>query len=170
MFGGTTDMDDESMVKHMENEYTLGNNYFNLLPTWWPHRNDPDVFFVFYEDLKKDLKTMIKKIADFIVVNLNEDELRRVHDFCTFEFMTKNEKHFQPSNIVDIYNAVANGPEEKWEPTQSIVRKDGGQIGQGRQNLGPKVLSKIATMWAEKIEKPFGYKTYEELYQANSLF
>ena len=28
-------------------------SYFHHLTSWWPHRNDPNVLLVFYEDLKE---------------------------------------------------------------------------------------------------------------------
>ncbi|KAL1485204.1 hypothetical protein MTO96_032121 [Rhipicephalus appendiculatus] len=41
-------------------------DYFDHLLSWYEHRNDPNVFFLTYEELKKDTKTQILKIADFL--------------------------------------------------------------------------------------------------------
>ncbi|KAM7313911.1 sulfotransferase ssu-1-like [Ixodes scapularis] len=41
-------------------------DYFDHLLSWYAHREDPNVLFVTYEDLKKDSKSCILKVADFI--------------------------------------------------------------------------------------------------------
>lgn len=41
-------------------------DYFDHLMSWYAHRDDPNVLFVTYEDLKKDSKSWILKVADFI--------------------------------------------------------------------------------------------------------
>ncbi|CAN7995751.1 unnamed protein product [Ixodes hexagonus] len=41
-------------------------DYFDHLLSWYEHRGDPNVFFLTYEDLKKDTKSWIVKMADFI--------------------------------------------------------------------------------------------------------
>lgn len=41
-------------------------DYFDHLLSWYDHRNDPNVLFVTYEQLKKDIRAWVLKIADFI--------------------------------------------------------------------------------------------------------
>ncbi|CAN7938708.1 unnamed protein product, partial [Ixodes hexagonus] len=41
-------------------------DYFDHVLSWYEHRDDPNVFFLTYEDLKKDTVTWVLKIADFI--------------------------------------------------------------------------------------------------------
>ncbi|KAH6926208.1 hypothetical protein HPB50_015820 [Hyalomma asiaticum] len=43
-----------------------GGDYFDHLLSWYPHRNDRNVFFIRYEDLKKDTKSWILALADFL--------------------------------------------------------------------------------------------------------
>lgn len=41
-------------------------DYFSHLLAWYEHRNDSNVLFLTYEDLKTDIRGNIKKIADFL--------------------------------------------------------------------------------------------------------
>ncbi|XP_042911580.1 sulfotransferase 1 family member D1-like isoform X1 [Parasteatoda tepidariorum] len=41
-------------------------DYFDHLQSWYSHRNDPNVFFVTYEELKEDIDSAILKMAAFI--------------------------------------------------------------------------------------------------------
>ncbi|CAN7993389.1 unnamed protein product, partial [Ixodes pacificus] len=41
-------------------------DYFEHLLSWYEHRHDPNVLFLTYEDLKKDTRAWVLKIADFL--------------------------------------------------------------------------------------------------------
>ncbi len=42
---------------------------------WWEHRNDANILFLKYEDLKEDLASNVRKIAAFIGINdLTDDQ------------------------------------------------------------------------------------------------
>ena len=41
-------------------------DYYDWVLSWWPHRNDPNVLFLLYEDMKSDIKSNVLKIASFI--------------------------------------------------------------------------------------------------------
>lgn len=43
-----------------------GGDYFDHLSSWYPHRNDHNVLFVRYEDLKLDTKSWVLTVADFL--------------------------------------------------------------------------------------------------------
>ncbi len=41
-------------------------DYFEHVLGWWKHRDDPNVLFIKYEDMQKDLHSSIEKIARFL--------------------------------------------------------------------------------------------------------
>lgn len=51
-------------------------DYFDHLLSWYEHRDDPNVFFVTYEDLKQDTRFWVQKVADFVGHQFG-DKLRR---------------------------------------------------------------------------------------------
>merc|ERR1712066_515658 len=38
-------------------------NYFDHLASWWPHRNDKNVLFLRYEEMRVDLQKTVEKIS-----------------------------------------------------------------------------------------------------------
>ncbi|KAH7962868.1 hypothetical protein HPB52_018403 [Rhipicephalus sanguineus] len=51
-------------------------DYFDHLLSWYDHRNDPNVLFLTYEDLKKDAPVSVLKIADFLGAREYGEQLR----------------------------------------------------------------------------------------------
>ena len=39
--------------------------------SWWPHRNDTDVLWLFYEDIIADRRSAIRKIAAFMNIDIS---------------------------------------------------------------------------------------------------
>lgn len=56
---------DEFFELFIEGKPDFG-DYFDHLLSWYEHRGDPNVFFLTYEDLKKDTRAWILRIADFL--------------------------------------------------------------------------------------------------------
>ena len=50
----------------------------NELMVWWEHRNDDDVLFLFFDDLKEDHAGCVSSIAKFIGIDCDETLLARV--------------------------------------------------------------------------------------------
>uniref|UniRef100_A0A6M2E5L2 Putative sulfotransferase n=1 Tax=Amblyomma tuberculatum TaxID=48802 RepID=A0A6M2E5L2_9ACAR len=55
-------------------------DYFDHVLSWYEHRGDSNVFFVTYEDIKKDTPGWVLKIADFLGKEEYGDKLRRQPD------------------------------------------------------------------------------------------
>ena len=41
----------------------LSHTYFEYIMSWWPYRNDPNVLFLHYSDVRKDLKGSVEKVG-----------------------------------------------------------------------------------------------------------
>ncbi len=65
-------------------------SYVDHLLSWWPHRNDKNVLFLKYEDMKKNLKHSITQIASFIGKELPDDMISEISDSASFEKMKKD--------------------------------------------------------------------------------
>lgn len=68
-------------------------DYFDTLLSWYEHRNDPNVLFITYEQLKKDTKTYVLKIAEFLgqkykdMLIQDENILNNVIKYSSFDYM-----------------------------------------------------------------------------------
>lgn len=57
---------------------------------WWKHKDDDNVLFLKYEDMKKDLPSQIRLICKFLGKNITEDMVDRIAQQCTFDAMKNN--------------------------------------------------------------------------------
>ncbi|XP_055936225.1 sulfotransferase 1C2-like [Argiope bruennichi] len=86
---------DDFFELFMNGEVEFG-DYFETTLSWWEHRNDPNVLFITYEQLKKDTKGYVLKIAEFIDSKygekLEKDEkmLQDVIHHSSFGFMKEH--------------------------------------------------------------------------------
>ena len=76
------------------NKYVSGDlpfgNYFDHLLEWWPRRNDKNVLFMKFEDMKKDLKRCVSEIASFMGVSVTSDVIDKIADMTSFEKMKED--------------------------------------------------------------------------------
>jgi Sulfotransferase domain/Coenzyme PQQ synthesis protein D (PqqD) len=64
---------------------------------WWAHRDDPNVLFLTYEELKRDLEGSIRRIAAFIGRDVPPERLPGIVQRCGFDFMKQYEDKFDPA-------------------------------------------------------------------------
>ena len=65
-------------------------SYWDNIRTWWEIRHLPNVMLLHYADLKADLRGNIKKIAEFIGEELDEETFDKVYEHSTFDWMKAN--------------------------------------------------------------------------------
>lgn len=61
--------------------------FFSSVRSWWEVRHLPNVLFVHYADLKRDLAGQMCRIADFLGITLRPPEWSAAVEHCTFEYM-----------------------------------------------------------------------------------
>ncbi|KAF2888549.1 hypothetical protein ILUMI_17624, partial [Ignelater luminosus] len=64
--------------------------FWTNVSQYWERRNQPNVFFLKYEDLKKDLPASIKEMTKFLGKNLNEDQIKLLTNHLSFSSMKTN--------------------------------------------------------------------------------
>ena len=104
-------------------------SYFHHLVSWWQHRTNPDVLFLFYEDLKSDLPAHVAKIAAFLELDDAEARCKTAVEHSTFEFMSKHSSHFDERHSKIARNAAC-GLSADAGLTNGKVRE--GRSGAGR--------------------------------------
>lgn len=81
---------DEFFEQFMSGQVDFG-DYFDHLLSWYPHRDEPNVLFMTYEDLKQDTRFWVQKVADFLGSrygnSLREDPaaMERILDAATMD-------------------------------------------------------------------------------------
>ena len=63
---------------------------------WWKHKDDENVLWVFFEDLKEDLRGEVERIAKFMQIAYTEELIDLVTKQSSFDFMSapENNHHF----------------------------------------------------------------------------
>jgi hypothetical protein len=72
-------------------EFISGNvffgDYFEHLKAAWQRKDDVNVFLISYEEMKHDLPTVIRRLAQFLNIELNNTLLERVVTYSSFGYM-----------------------------------------------------------------------------------
>jgi hypothetical protein len=68
----------------------------NHVKGWWERSKSPNVLFVYFEDMKRDLPAMVRRVAQFLgVAPLGEKELSLVVEKCGFAYMQRHQDSFE---------------------------------------------------------------------------
>jgi hypothetical protein len=135
--------------------------YWNHLSSWWPHRKDGDVLLMAFEHMKRDLSHAIKRMADFIDIEL-DDELREItEEYASLKFMQRHKDKFDDLLIRELSERESLLP---LGSDSSKVRV--GKIGEHFQYLSKEVSDEIDNIWSEEISTKFGFDNYQVLIES----
>lgn len=135
-------------------------DYFDHQLSWYEHKDDDNVLLVTYEDLKKDVRKEILKIANFLGeeygTKLRErpDILENIVNATSVETMKSFNKEFQKwtQHLSDILPKGTMGTEEKDDldkpMTGDFVRK--GVVGDWRNHFSQDQIERLKERIAQK--------------------
>ncbi|CAN7938057.1 unnamed protein product [Ixodes hexagonus] len=139
-------------------------DYFEHVLSGYNHRKDPNVFFVTYEELQRNKKEVILRLANFLgehhrkVIEENKDVFQRVLEKSAVPFM----KNIMKTNPEEILKVVAkNSPElqtahlfSNQKPRKTtdlqILRK--GIVGDWKQHFTPENAEKMQAAINERTK------------------
>ena len=64
--------------------------FWDNVRSWWEVRGLPNVMMVHYSDLKRDMASVIRSIARFLELPVNESRWEVILEYCSFDWMKKN--------------------------------------------------------------------------------
>ncbi|XP_077524216.1 amine sulfotransferase-like [Amblyomma americanum] len=147
----------------------LYGDYFDHLLSWYPHRYDPNVLFLTYENLKKETPYWVLRIADFLgkeygsALRKNEAFLNKVLDSCSPQNMKpvfKDPTHVWVRKALDLprerriasMEVLRNNPAYKMEMHRggSFVRK--GIVGDWKSHFSGEQVERMKARIAEKTK------------------
>ncbi|XP_025904698.1 amine sulfotransferase-like [Nothoprocta perdicaria] len=68
----------------------MGSSWMDHVTGWYSHAQDFNILFLTYEEMKKDLRSVVLKICNFLGKQLSEEEVESVVRQATFENMKKD--------------------------------------------------------------------------------
>jgi hypothetical protein len=71
-----------------------GGSWFEHVKGWWQHRNDPNVLFLRYEDLLRDLEGCVRRVIAFCDLQVDPARFPIILERCSFAFMKAHESKF----------------------------------------------------------------------------
>jgi aryl sulfotransferase len=64
--------------------------FWENVRSWWNIRHLPNVMLVHFQNLKDDMDGMMRKMAAFLDIPIDEDKWPEIVEHCTFAYMKKN--------------------------------------------------------------------------------
>ena len=71
-------------------------SFWENVRSWWKLRELPNVKFVHFNDLKRDLAGSITAIADFLDIEINAPHFSGIVEHCTFDYMKSHAESVVP--------------------------------------------------------------------------
>uniref|UniRef100_A0A8D8Q3C8 Sulfotransferase 1C4 n=1 Tax=Cacopsylla melanoneura TaxID=428564 RepID=A0A8D8Q3C8_9HEMI len=107
--------DFDSFWDCFENNLVSWGPYWTHIKEGWNQRQNPNVLFLFYEDLSKNIVSCIDRVAEFLDTSLSKDQINEIIDYLDI-------KNFRNNPAVNFDNLKTVG----------ICRPDGGFIREGK--------------------------------------
>jgi aryl sulfotransferase len=98
-------------------------SYFDHIQSWWDIRDVPNVHLVHFNNLKEDMPGNIRRIAEFLEIDIDEERWPDIVEHCTFDYMKKNADDISPqfkTMFTDgMTNFVFKGTNQRWRDVLS---------------------------------------------------
>ncbi|MEE8250222.1 MAG: sulfotransferase domain-containing protein [Gemmatimonadales bacterium] len=93
-------------------------SYWAHIQSWWDIRDLPNVHLFHYNDLKADMPGEMRRMADFLGIEIDEERWPDIVEHCTFDYMKKNADTLSPF-IADLFKGglksfVYKGTNDRW--------------------------------------------------------
>jgi aryl sulfotransferase len=71
-------------------------SFWDNVRTWWTARDLPNVHMLHFRELKDDMGGEIRRIAEFLDIDVPDDAWPRILEHCSFEYMKANADQVAP--------------------------------------------------------------------------
>ena len=116
--------------------------------TWWEIRALPNVLFVHYANLKRDMSGEMRRIAAFLDIPINAMHWDTILDYCSFEWMKRNPSKSVPLGGTFLeggaQNFIHQGVNGRWADTLTPAEVAEYEA-KAEQELGPDCARWLAT-------------------------
>jgi hypothetical protein len=133
-------------------------DYWTHLVSWWPHRKEPDVLYLFYEDVVRDLVGTVRLVAEFIGVETGDDRLEVATRQAGLDFMRRYPDRWEDRLLRQKRNHVMGLPATAGS---TKVRPEGAV--HSVEEMSESVRIAWRARWREVVEPVTGCASYEEL-------
>ncbi|XP_014257095.1 estrogen sulfotransferase-like [Cimex lectularius] len=121
---------------------------------FWEHvveykklENEPNLLINSFEEMKKDLKGVVRKTAAFLNKTMTEEQVERLADHLSFGKMKDNSALNGEEMIKEVKQRCGLDPSD---PQLSFIRK--GQVDSWKEEMSPDIANQF-DVWTEKKKK-----------------
>lgn len=133
-------------------EHAIQGIWHEFLASWWPLREQPNVLFMRYEQIKDDPDAAIRKIATLMGVELTQEVFDKIKERSSFAYMKSIDHKFYPPIISPL---VQRGG--------TLMRK--GQTGSAGELLSKAQQKRIDDYCSNALKELGCDFPYDELYR-----
>ncbi len=80
---------DEFFEMYKQGEIVLGDPFDHAI-SWWENKDEENFLFTTYEEMKKDIRSVIRRVAEFLDKELSDDIAEKIVEHTSFENMKAN--------------------------------------------------------------------------------
>jgi len=81
---------DNDFIEAFLQDKVVYSSYWDHVMGYWRKRHEDNILIIKYEDMKKDLESVMRKVAEFLNVSLPEDKIPILLDHLSFNSMKNN--------------------------------------------------------------------------------
>ncbi|KHK93098.1 hypothetical protein LK12_01710 [Novosphingobium malaysiense] len=123
------------------------NAFFRFLEAWWPLRNNDNVLFLHYADMKRDHAGSVRKIADYLGVAPSEGEWSKILEYTSFPWMKQHEDKFEARTAGKVPILKSGAMIRKGEAGKAKADGMTDAIAGELRKLGDRICSGAAVDW-----------------------
>ncbi|MEM7534620.1 MAG: sulfotransferase domain-containing protein [Chloroflexota bacterium] len=89
----------EAWVDIFISDQAIQGSWHEFVAGWWPLRNEPNVLFMTYEEMRKDTDESIRTVADFMDVDLTPEMFTNIQERTSFAYMKSIDHKLYPPRL-----------------------------------------------------------------------
>jgi aryl sulfotransferase len=123
-------------------------SFWENVRSWWEVRDLPNVVLVHYAALKSDMPAEIRRIADFLSIEVDEERWPAILEHCSFEYMKAHAEKSAPLGGIfwegGAQTFIHKGTNGRWRDVLT-AEESRAYEGLAREKLGPECAHWLAT-------------------------
>ncbi|KAM7356189.1 luciferin sulfotransferase-like [Cochliomyia hominivorax] len=143
---GTWNGDINEFVEDLINNDIMYSPYWEHVMDFWHMREEKNIFFTTYEDMNRDLRSVLIRLNKFLEKpDLNEEQLKQLEKHLSFDYMKAN-KRVNPT-----FNIKAGHGSPGVRADFEFMRR--GIVGSHKDELTPDIQKKLDDWITEHLKK-----------------
>jgi len=135
-----------------------GEGYWHHLLGWWAVRADPNVMLTSYNRMVDDPAAHLRRLAEFIGVELDDDLLALAIERTSRAWMLAHKDRFDDflmRTLSETKGGIPSGSDS--------AKVRAGASGNHKAELPASISERMDAIWAEKVTPVLGYRDFAEL-------